>query len=373
MASREFCGTRFDVPPYYKVLRPIGKGAYGVVVAAKDMRSGEKIAIKKIPNAYTHLTDTKRTLREIKLLTRFRHENLISIKDIIAPTSLDEFNDVLWTTELMDTDLHQVIRSAQPLSDEHIQYFLYQILRGLKYIHSADVLHRDLKPSNLLLNQNCDLKICDFGLARLANAVQTEYVATRWYRAPEIILGWRQYTQAVDIWSVGCILAEMIARRPLFPGKDVLHQIRLIIEFLGSPTEEDLRDISNERARNYVLHLPRRNKVPFSHLFSRITPAPNPLALDLLEKMLIFDPTKRITVTEALAHPYLASLHDVSEEPVALTQFDFEYEDGVTMNILKDLIYKEMLRFHPEVAQQQGYEEGKSFFRNQPAASSSSS
>jgi len=125
----------------------------------------------------------------------------------------------------METDLHRVIRT-QDLSDDHCQYFIYQTLRALKAMHSADVLHRDLKPSNLLLNANCDLKICDFGLARSAAAVEdnsgfmTEYVATRWYRAPEIMLTFKEYTKAIDVWSVGCILAEMLNGKPLFPGKD---------------------------------------------------------------------------------------------------------------------------------------------------------
>lgn len=125
----------------------------------------------------------------------------------------------------METDMHRVIRT-QDLSDDHCQYFIYQTLRALKAMHSANVLHRDLKPSNLLLNANCDLKVCDFGLARSAastddnSGFMTEYVATRWYRAPEIMLTFKEYTKAIDVWSVGCILAEMLSGKPLFPGKD---------------------------------------------------------------------------------------------------------------------------------------------------------
>lgn len=167
-----------------------------------------------------------RTLREIKLLRFFNHENIISIKAITRPKDYDSFSEVYLIQELMETDMHRVIRT-QELSDDHCQYFIYQTLRALKCMHSASVLHRDLKPSNLLLNANCDLKVCDFGLARSAQfdeennaGFMTEYVATRWYRAPEIMLTFKEYTKAIDVWSVGCILAEMLSGRPLFPGRD---------------------------------------------------------------------------------------------------------------------------------------------------------
>ena len=168
---------------------------------------------------------------------------IIAIKDIMVPPNVASFNDVYIVYELMDTDLHQIIRSSRPLSDDHIQYFVYQLLRGLKYIHSANVLHRDLKPSNLLLNANCDLKICDFGLARTGGGERgeyTEYVVTRWYRAPELLLTCSEYTAAIDVWSVGCILAELLGRKPLFPGKDYVNQLHLITKLLGTPSEEDL-------------------------------------------------------------------------------------------------------------------------------------
>ena len=199
----------FEIDEKYVPIKPIGKGAYGVVCSAKDSETGEKVAIKKIANAFDNVTDARRTLREIKLLRRLQHENIVLLKDIMKPPSASDFNDVYLVYELMDTDLHQIVRSSQGLSDEHTQYFLYQILRGLKYVHTAKVLHRDLKPSNLLLNANCDLKICDFGLARTdaERGFMTEYVVTRWYRAPELLLSCEDYSASIDIWSVGCILA----------------------------------------------------------------------------------------------------------------------------------------------------------------------
>jgi len=282
------CGTRFDVDSAYTLVKPIGHGAYGVVCSAVDNATGEKVAIKKINKAFEHLTDTKRTLREIKILRHFNHENVIRIKDILRPVSLDRFDDVYIVSELMDTDLHQIIASPQPLTDDHCQYFLYQILRGLKYIHSAHVLHRDLKPSNLLLNGNCDLKVCDFGLARVAHPEEnhagfmTEYVATRWYRAPEIMLSWKEYTKAIDVWSVGCIFAELLGRKPLFPGKDYIHQLNLITDVIGSPDEEDIECIESDKARRYIRSLPYKPHIPTEKIF----PNANPLALSLLVRPL---------------------------------------------------------------------------------------
>lgn len=176
----------------------------------------------------------------MKLLRYFNHENIISILDIQKPRDYESFTEVYLIQELMETDMHRVIRT-QELSDDHCQYFIYQTLRALKAMHSANVLHRDLKPSNLLLNANCDLKVCDFGLARSAastddnSGFMTEYVATRWYRAPEIMLTFKEYTKAIDVWSVGCILAEMLSSKPLFPGKDCMRASLDICETVANP------------------------------------------------------------------------------------------------------------------------------------------
>lgn len=160
-------GSQFEVYSKYSLIRPVGHGAYGVVISAMNEESKTKVAIKKIPKAFNDVIDAKRILREIKLMKRFDHENIIRIIDLMPPpVTTEEFEDIYIVQDLMETDLHRIIYSRQPLSIDHIQYFIYQLLRGLKYIHSANVLHRDLKPSNILLNSNCDLKICDFGLAR---------------------------------------------------------------------------------------------------------------------------------------------------------------------------------------------------------------
>jgi mitogen-activated protein kinase 1/3 len=159
-------GTTFTVEDRYEFIKQIGLGAYGVVCSCLDRKTNTKVAIKKVPNAFDDLIDAKRILREIKLLRYFDHENIISLLDVPKPDGRTGFNDIYIVTDLMETDLHRVIYSRQELSDDHIQYFVYQILRGVLYMHSANIVHRDLKPSNILANKNCDLKICDLGLGR---------------------------------------------------------------------------------------------------------------------------------------------------------------------------------------------------------------
>jgi Protein kinase domain len=235
----------FTVDRRYTMLRTIGSGAYGVVISALDGKTNGNVAIKMVPKAFSDEIDAKRILREIKLLKHFHHDNIVSLSDMMPPNVqyLEDFTDVYLVTDLMETDLHRIIYSKQKLSIDHTQYFIYQVLRGLKYIHSCRVLHRDLKPSNLLVNSNCDLKICDFGLARgicrdpndpavsgtsgtSDTMLLTEYVVTRWYRAPEIMLACHEYSYPIDVWSVGCIFAELILRKPYFPGDDYIDQVR---------------------------------------------------------------------------------------------------------------------------------------------------
>ncbi|PAA79458.1 hypothetical protein BOX15_Mlig002513g2 [Macrostomum lignano] len=338
-------GQKFHVAPRFTNLVYIGEGAYGIVVSALDNHNGEKVAIKKV-SPFEYQTYCQRTLREIKILTRFKHENIIDIRDILTATTVDAMKDVYIVQCLMETDMYKLLRT-QTLSNEHVCYFLYQILRGLKYIHSANVLHRDLKPNNLLLNTTCDLKICDFGLARVADpghdhtGILTEYVATRWYRAPEIMLNSKGYTKSIDIWSVGCILAEMLNNKPLFPGKHYIDQLNLILNILGSPGPEDLACIRNDKARNYLQQQPVRGKRSWQQLF----PNADARALDLLDRLLAFNPEKRITVEAALAHPYLEQYYDPQDEPVALEPFTFEQElDDLPKEQLKELIWDESQR-----------------------------
>ncbi|CAG07587.1 unnamed protein product [Tetraodon nigroviridis] len=343
--------VRFDVGEEYDIIEKIGTGAYGVVSSARRRDNGQKVAIKKISNVFEVVTNAKRTLRELKILKHFKHDNIIAIKDILQPNlPHSAFKSVYVVLDLMESDLHQIIHSAQTLTPEHTRYFLYQLLRGLKYVHSANVIHRDLKPSNLLVNENCELKIGDFGMARGLSShpedcrsFMTEYVATRWYRAPELLLSLNHYSLAIDLWSVGCIFAEMLGRKQLFRGKHYLHQLQLILSVLGTPPELLIGGITSDRVRSYVQSLPSRAAVPLSKLY----PQAEPEALDLLAAMLHFDPRDRISVTQALEHPYLAKYHDPNDEPTCVPAFDFEFDKlSMSKEQIKEAILIEIQDFH---------------------------
>jgi|Transcript_78805 serine/threonine protein kinase len=344
--------VKFKVPAHLDLIKKVGSGAYGTVASFQDPKTGNKLAVKKITDAFHDLIDGKRILREVKLLRSFRHDNIICILDMYPPESPD-FDDIYIVTDLMETDLHRVIYSKQLLNDEHHQYFSYQILRGLLYLHSANVVHRDLKPSNILVNKNCDLKICDFGLARgfgnhEDDPTLTDYVVTRWYRAPEVVLLASEYTKSIDIWSVGCILCELIGRKPIFTGKDHLDQIKKIISVIGTPTEEDLEWLpARSPARNFIKKVPPCTKQPWSTIYPKATKA----GIEAIEKMLTFNPTKRVDVRNTLTLPYYETLHMPDDEPEAECPVDWAFDKFTpTKRLLQNYVYTECWRFHPDIA-----------------------
>eukprot|EP01103_Thecamoeba_quadrilineata_P018829 TRINITY_DN7397_c0_g1_i1.p1 TRINITY_DN7397_c0_g1~~TRINITY_DN7397_c0_g1_i1.p1 ORF type:complete len:421 (-),score=102.68 TRINITY_DN7397_c0_g1_i1:62-1303(-) len=301
----------------YEVSQRLGKGAYGIVWKAIDKKTRDTVALKKIFDAFQNATDAQRTFREIMFLQELGdHDNIIKLHNV---HKAENDRDIYLTFEYMETDLHAVIR-AGILEDIHKQYIMYQLFKSIKYMHSANVLHRDLKPSNLLLNSDCFLKLADFGLARSiaslindtdANPILTDYVATRWYRAPEILLGSTKYTKGVDIWSIGCILGELLGGKPLFPGTSTMNQLDRIIEITGRPSQEDIEAINSPFSSTMLESLPPSTAKPLSDLFANATPQ----ALDLLKLTLEFNPEKRITAEQALAHPYLSQFHNTTDEP----------------------------------------------------------
>uniref|UniRef100_A0A8C7MMF5 mitogen-activated protein kinase n=1 Tax=Oncorhynchus kisutch TaxID=8019 RepID=A0A8C7MMF5_ONCKI len=421
---QELNKTIWEVPERYQSLSPVGSGAYGSVCSSYDVKSGQKMAVKKLSRPFQSIIHAKRTYRELRLLKHMKHENVIGLLDVFTPaTSLEEFNDVYLVTHLMGADLNNIVK-CQKLTDDHVQFLIYQILRGLKvclsclavcpgcpvclsclsvlcfsiaaagkgsvgmqcsYLlfcfavypfsrhHPQSKLHhiyisylnqdacmgwrvgillntflilpsvplsfhllppsllppsislfslpspslppslspQDLKPSNLAVNEDCELKILDFGLARHTDDEMTGYVATRWYRAPEIMLNWMHYNMTVDIWSVGCIMAELLTGRTLFPGTDHINQLQQIMRLTGTPPACLISQMPSHEARNYINSLPQMLKRNFADVFV----GANPQAVDLLEKMLVLDTDKRITASEALAHPYFSQYHDPDDEP----------------------------------------------------------
>jgi serine/threonine protein kinase len=218
---------------------------------------------------------------------------------------------------------------------------------ALKYVASANLLHRDIKPDNILINGDCHVKVADFNLSRIEDpdSTMTEYVTARWYRAPELLLSFISYDSQVDMWSLGCVLAEMITGTPLFEGKDPLDQIRKVAAILGKPTENDLRDCVLEGAREYIERLPDFVPVPFEQLFPRSPPE----EIDFLRNLLMWDPVERLSVVQALDHPYLCEIFDPTEAPDALPMEPFEFEgQDLEIEDLKRLLWEEVRAFHPE-------------------------
>uniref|UniRef100_A0A8B9GXB8 mitogen-activated protein kinase n=1 Tax=Astyanax mexicanus TaxID=7994 RepID=A0A8B9GXB8_ASTMX len=276
--------TVWDVPERYRDLIQVGTGAYGTVSSAIDRKAGVRVAIKKLHRPFQSRLFAKRAYRELRLLKHMKHENVIGLLDVFtSEISLDRFQDFYLVMPFMGTDLGKLMKMER-LCEDRVQFLVYQMLRGLK----------DLKPGNLAVNQNCELKILDFGLARQADSEMTGYVVTRWYRAPEVILNWMHYSQTVDIWSVGCIMAEMLLGRPLFKGND--------------PSSE---------------------------------------VVSAMERMLLLDPDSRVSAAVALELPMFSEFREPEEETEALP-YDHSMDNAdLSLEQWKRHTFTEILSFQP--------------------------
>uniref|UniRef100_A0A8C5PRJ8 Mitogen-activated protein kinase 15 n=1 Tax=Leptobrachium leishanense TaxID=445787 RepID=A0A8C5PRJ8_9ANUR len=317
----------------YDIKKRLGKGAYGIVWKAIDRKTGEIVAVKKIFDAFRNRTDAQPHFSDLLFIVIFlqefgEHPNIIKLLNVIRAQN---DKDIYLVFEYMETDLHAVIKKGNLLKDIHMRYILYQLLKATKFIHSGNVIHRDQKPSNILLDADCLVKLCDFGLARSLYQIQedsgnpalTEYVATRWYRAPEILLASHRYTKGVDMWSVGCILGEMLLGKPLFPGTSTINQIERIMNVIPSPTQEDILAIKSE----FVIHIIPQNPC---ELLPASCP---PEALDLLHRLLVFNPDKRLTADEALQHPYVKRFHSPLREPALDYDVILPLDDDVQLSV----------------------------------------
>ena len=337
------------LPLRYKPGEIIGVGAYGIIISAVDTQNNNQVvAIKKLKRI-SDIIDLKRIAREILIMKYCQHENIIPLFDVIIHLNKDQNNnrtvDVYIVMEKMDSDLQKIIASKQELSDEHYQFILYQMLRALYFLHSANIIHRDFKPSNVLINEDCTVKLCDFGMSRgikEENALLTEYVVTRYYRAPEVMLSSHHYTKKIDVWSIGCAFAELLSKKFMFPGENYIAQIKLIIDVLGTQDVKDLDFISNSSAKNFVMqfqNIPKKN-------FSDILKCENPLAVDLVEKMLVFNPDKRYSIEDCLNHPYLKNMREGIEDPVFTGKINLDFDDkNITFSIFFVYLVKEVSSF----------------------------
>ncbi|KAK3699593.1 hypothetical protein QZH41_014305 [Actinostola sp. cb2023] len=354
--------TVFVVLKRYQNLQPIGSGAQGMVCAAIDTETGRKVAIKKLSRPFQNVTHAKRAYRELVLMKIVNHKNvsttnrytikhIIGLLNVFTPDRcLEEFNDLYLVMELMDASLCQVIQ--MDLDHERLSYLLYQMLCGVKHLHDADIIHRDLKPSNIVVKSDCSLKILDFGLARTAGSafMMTPYVVTRYYRAPEVILG-MGYSDNVDVWSIGCILAEMIRGHVMFPGSDHIDQWNKVTEQLGTPSESFLNQLQPS-VRMYCTRRPRQPGYTCETLFpDELFPPGSKLKAaqcrDLLSKMLVIDPAKRINVVDALHHPYVHVWYDANEVECPVNK---KYDHSIdaqehTVEEWKKLIYHQVLSY----------------------------
>lgn len=334
----------------YEILQRLGKGAYGIVWKAVERKTKTVVALKKVFDAFHNDTDAQRTFREVMILQELEHEHNPNCVKLLNVIKAENNKDLYLIFDYMESDLHAVIR-ANILLDVHKVYIIYQILKSLLYLHTAEIIHRDLKPSNILIDSECFVKLADFGLARSVLSyddetapvpVMTEYVATRWYRAPEIVLGSSQYSKAVDMWSVGCILGELIIGKSIFPGKSTVNQIELIIDLLGKPKQEDLDQIGGAIDSNTINSMSGKQKYTFSTFFKGASPD----AISFLKRCLEFNPNKRMSVEEALKHPFVAQFRDPEREYRAPAPIQMPISDQKKLSVkeYREAIYADIIK-----------------------------
>ena len=369
-------GENFALPEYYRLTKSIGKGAFGFVCAAEvAVPSTENscdevvhIAVKKVPKCLADLRSSKKILRELRIMQHLcAHPNIISLRDaLITRIHRSAPEDLYICTERFPSDLFHLIYSKLKLDESHHQFLMWQLLCGLKYMHTAGIVHRDLKPSNLLVNNACDLCICDFGLARSLdvenqslrcgsdvngsgthqqNTEMSQNVATRWYRAPEILLGSCKYDESVDLWSAGCVLYEIICKRPLFLGKNDVEQILQIFQLNGAPAPNDIMWYAPEEV---VLWVGRQEKFAGKSAQEAFGPKCSPMAIDLLSKLLRSNPKERITLDQAMQHPYLSEYNDPDEAISCGHRFKFQFNDAEDLNetYMRNALQVEVLKVH---------------------------
>ncbi|XP_044953269.1 cyclin-dependent kinase G-1-like [Hordeum vulgare subsp. vulgare] len=290
----------------FERLNTINEGTYGIVSRAKDKKTGEIVALKKVKMENEREGFPLTSLREINILLSFHHPSIVDVKEIVVGSG----DSTYMVMEYMEHDLKAVTETMkQPYSQSEVKCLMLQLLEGVKYLHDNWVIHRDLKTSNILLNNCGELKICDFGLSRQYGSPlkpYTQLVVTLWYRAPELLLGAKEYSTAIDMWSLGCIMAELLSKKPLFDGKRDIDQLSKIFRMLGTPNEDIWPGYSKlPGARAKFAKQPYnklREKFPAVSFTGGLTLSE--AGFDLLNRMLTYDPETRISAEDALNHEW---------------------------------------------------------------------
>ncbi|KAI8809521.1 kinase-like domain-containing protein [Cladochytrium replicatum] len=286
----------------YQSLEKIGEGAHGIVLKAKFIETGEIVALKKIPLRRVGEGIPSTILREIKALQQIDHHNVVKLREVFPFGT-----GFVLVCEYMLSDLAEVLRNAhKPLTEPQVKAYMFMILKGVAFCHEHHIMHRDLKPANLLISPTGILKLGDFGLARVHHDVKngdgrpySHQVATRWYRAPELLYGARKYDMGVDLWAIGCIFGELLNHSPLFPGQNDIDQLYCVISTLGSPTEETWPEIPSLPDYNKI-QFPSLDPVPLEDVF----PDSSQDAVELVKRFLVYHSAKRISAKEALQDRY---------------------------------------------------------------------
>lgn len=322
-----------DVTRRYRVLKKLGRGCYGIVFEAQKLNTDDDddeppYAMKKILNAFKNETDAQRTYREVSYMMEFGdHENIIKVRDCLV--SADDRHLYIFM-DMMDSDLAKALMN-DCLEPPHKPLIAYQLTKALKYIHSAQVMHRDLKPSNVLVDISCNVRLADFGWARTSPVIAiarsapplTDYASARWYRSPEQTLSARYYTLAVDLWALGCIVAEMHIGRPLLAGTSCLTMMTAMISLLGKPLDGDIAAMDecppgphNDGAKLAAMWMEAVKPCLPTESLADLLKKEDEVTLDFLELLIQFNPKKRMSAADALAHPYLSGHADPDNEPV---------------------------------------------------------
>jgi len=285
----------------YQKIDKLGEGTYGVVYKAKKRDTGDIVALKRIRLDSEEEGVPCTAIREISLLKELKHPNIVRLYDVIHTEK-----KLTLVFEFLDQDLKNYIDdNSGEVAPETVKSFLYQLINGVGYCHEHRVLHRDLKPQNLLINRKGELKLADFGLARAFGIPVRSYsheVVTLWYRAPDVLMGSRKYSTPIDMWSAGCIFAEMATGRPLFPGVNVQDELLRIFKVLGTPTEESWPGVS--ALPEYRADIPVYPALPLE----AIVPGLDENGYDLFARLCAYQPEHRITCADALAHPYFVDV-----------------------------------------------------------------